>query len=239
MLKRGRLIMAIVTLEGAYNVRTSGLPGVFRGAALDELTPAGTATFAGLDISVVIDLREVAERGPVRHRAAVVHNPIYRLPDGPPVTGTLEAVYQQMLQTRGPELTAAVAVIAETTGAVFVHCSAGKDRTGLVVALALLAVGTPRPEVIADYVLSAEQVAPHRHDHARTVLGSFELTGAQLADAMRLHLDSPEDALLFALAQIDELGGSVAYLRRHGLTSAQLHQLHTRLADARVRTDDE
>lgn len=228
--------MAAVTLDGAYNVRTTGLTGVFRGAALDALTPAGAAAFTALDVCVVIDLREDVERGQVRHAARVIHNPIYRLPDGPPLTGTLEAVYEQMLQTRGPELTAAVAAMASAHGAVFVHCSAGKDRTGLVVALALLAAGLPRSEVIADYVLSAERVAPHRRDHARFVLSELALTDAQRAASLRLHLDSPEAALRFALALLDELGGSVAYLRRHGLTSAHIERLRARLTDTRVRS---
>lgn len=231
--------MTNVTLDGTYNVRTSGLTGVFRGAALDGLTPAGATAFADLDISVVIDLREVTERGPVRHGAPVIHNPIYRFPDGPPLTGTLEAIYQQMLQTRGPELTAAVAAISEASGAVFVHCSAGKDRTGLVIALALLTAGTPRSDVIADYVLSAEQVAPHRGDQARTILSGLSLTDAELSASLRLHLDSPEDAIRFALAQIDVLGGSAAYLRSHGLTSVQIDQLRTRVTGANNRTDNE
>ena len=56
---------------------------------------------------------------------------------------------------------AAVGVIADAEeGGVLVHCHAGKDRTGLVVAL-LLAVAGVAPEVIAaDYALSEPNLAP-------------------------------------------------------------------------------
>lgn len=41
--------------------------------------------------------------------------------------------------------------LVSTPGATLVHCSAGKDRTGLVVCLLLLAAGVSRADVVADY----------------------------------------------------------------------------------------
>jgi len=41
-----------------------------------------------------------------------------------------------------------------------VHCAAGKDRTGLIVAMALTLAGVPEEAVVADYVLTNERLAP-------------------------------------------------------------------------------
>ena len=49
-------------------------------------------------------------------------------------------------------------MIAHTDGATIVHCAAGKDRTGVVVAFALAEVGVTREEIVADYARSAERV---------------------------------------------------------------------------------
>jgi protein-tyrosine phosphatase len=52
-------------------------------------------------------------------------------------------------------LNQAVAVLAGAYEAPFyVHCASGKDRTGLVVAVALLAVGVPREALAEEYALS-------------------------------------------------------------------------------------
>lgn len=66
--------------------------------------------------------------------------------------------YLGYLDDRPANLVAAMRAVAEPDGATLVHCAAGKDRTGVVVALALEAVGVPRPEVVADYAASAEVI---------------------------------------------------------------------------------
>ena len=62
--------------------------------------------------------------------------------------------------------------LARADGAILVHCAAGKDRTGLIVALTHLLAGVHRDDVIADYLLTND---PER----------FEAFGAQWADAIR------------------------------------------------------
>ena len=55
-------------------------------------------------------------------------------------------------------MSAALRVVADAEGAAVVHCAAGKDRTGTVVAMALDVAGVPREEIVADYVLTAERI---------------------------------------------------------------------------------
>ncbi len=49
-----------------------------------------------------------------------------------------------------------------------VHCTAGKDRTGLAVALLLLALGVPEETVIADYTLSNQAYSSNTSANAFT-----------------------------------------------------------------------
>lgn len=47
-------------------------------------------------------------------------------------------------------------LLNQEEGAILFHCFAGKDRTGVVAALALSALGVSREEIVADYLLTNE-----------------------------------------------------------------------------------
>lgn len=62
-----------------------------------------------------------------------------------------------MMDTSGKNMVAALASIAEAPpGGVVVHCHAGRDRTGVVVALALHLAGASTESIAADYVLTED-----------------------------------------------------------------------------------
>lgn len=69
-------------------------------------------------------------------------------------------VYLEMLAASPKELTAAVIAIADATGegAVLVHCTAGKDRTGVVCALVQAVLGVSDQDIVANYVLSHDNL---------------------------------------------------------------------------------
>lgn len=227
--------MASIAIAGTFNSRSVGwsaTPSLIRAANLDAITDVGVAALTELGVALVVDLRDDQERGSIRHTIPVRHVPIYRSPDGPPLTGTLESVYESMVYTRGRELTTAVAAIADSSGPVLVHCASGKDRTGLVIALALLAAGISDDEVIADYTLSAAIVRPNRRESVEVALRALRLTNEVHAAALRLHLDSPAVALRQTLDDLEEFGGVTPYLRGHGLTVDQFETLRERIGGA-------
>lgn len=221
----------LLHLEGSFNARGIG-PGAWliRSASLDALTAAGAESLTGLGVTLVIDLREDSEvPESASHQFPVRRVPLYQLPDGPPQAGSLEQVYDLLINSRGAELASAVRAIADASGPVLVHCTAGKDRTGLVVALALEAAGIPRRDIVTNYELSAAEVRVHRSEAVHAILERLELNSADHAASLRLHLESPAEAIEHALYRIDELGGPVSYLTEHGLTESQLERLRARV----------
>lgn len=219
-----------VDLVGAYNARAFGgpQPWLIRSAALDALTEDDAAALRGLGLELVVDLREPGEGPDAVHGLPVRSVPLYRSPHGAPSTGAIEDIYAQLLRTRGGALAEAVGAIAATDGAVLVHCTAGKDRTGLVVALALLVAGVDPEAVVADYARSESTVAERRRVHAEAMLEGLQLSAVDRAAALRLHLRSPAEAMRHAIALIDGYGGPHAYLLRNGLSVEQLQSLRER-----------
>jgi protein-tyrosine phosphatase len=125
-----------------------------------------------LGVRVVVDLRSGLEveqegEGPLLARADVRHRSLY------PEKGTYTDVvigeydtddnpyvkyYLAYLRDRPDSFVGALEDIAAGPGPVIVHCAAGKDRTGMVVALALAAVGVERQAIVADYALTGERI---------------------------------------------------------------------------------
>ena len=66
--------------------------------------------------------------------------------------------YMSYLRRRPDSIVGSVRAIARADGAVLVHCAAGKDRTGVVVALALDAAGVDRDAIVGDYLASRERI---------------------------------------------------------------------------------
>lgn len=223
-------------LDGSYNARSIGAPEqpwLVRSAALDGLTPGGERSLRARGVVQIIDLREPSEHQPSAHGLPVRSVPLYG--EAPPASGSIEQIYADLVRDRGPQLVAAVLAIADASGASVVHCTAGKDRTGLVVALARLIAGDAREAVLADYELSAIEVRPARQDQVACQLDGLGLTAAGRASAERLHLDSPREALSSALDLVDDLGGPTAYLLSHGATPERLRSLAARASGSGSR----
>jgi protein-tyrosine phosphatase len=169
-----------LTLAGCVNFRDlGGYPTadgrsirwrrLFRADGLTRLDEDDCAQLADLGLATVIDLRtvgEVEQRG--RFPEVVFEVDYHHLPltDVLPPTEDLSRYdepafvtsrYQQLFSEGSSSLAQAVRVLAEPGAlpAVF-HCSAGKDRTGILAALVLGFLGVPRDVIVEDYALSAE-----------------------------------------------------------------------------------
>ncbi|HUI48514.1 MAG TPA: tyrosine-protein phosphatase [Acidimicrobiia bacterium] len=151
------------TPEGRQ-VRTRRL---FRADGPHAFTPRDIAQLQGLELVTVIDLRtrdEARERG--RYSATLTdavehHLPMVDvLPDPDELPGWIDplvvaAHYRDMLDRGSQSVAGALAILSDPAGypAVF-HCSAGKDRTGILAAVVLGLLGVPDASIVADYSLS-------------------------------------------------------------------------------------
>ena len=239
--------------EGLINARdTGGLSAadgtikdgaLVRSDLLNGLTPGGVAALTEHGVRTIIDVRGVNEvahdwaRYPIKGDGAVGYlNKPFRLDLDGAASDQIEAIYHAA-QTREEinradldfhrhGITQIVGAIADAPpGGVLVHCHAGKDRTGMVVALALAAVGVGDNEIADDYALSQlvmDQVMADWLAH----VGAAESEHERLwAIAM-----PSREAMLDTIAYLRErYGGAEQYLLDGGLTTEQLNRLHARL----------
>jgi protein-tyrosine phosphatase len=232
-----------IELAGLSNLRDAGgypaAGGVvrwrtlYRSDALHRLDADGLAALAGLGLRTIVDLRTHAETefAPTPLDGLAVRFAHISVLGGgdslQSLPAELDAIYRYMIDERGDELAAAIGVLC-ADGALpgLVHCSAGKDRTGIVVALILAALGVPDELIAADYGLSAVWLEPGRAPvigrlAADTGLGD-RLTASLLA--------SPPDLITSVLGRVRAAGGSVdGYLTDHGLSRADLSNLRAAL----------
>lgn len=70
----------------------------------------------------------------------------------------LDGVYREILAHSAGELASIIGLVARADGPVLIHCGAGKDRTGIAVAVLLLLAGVPRESIVADYAATAPRM---------------------------------------------------------------------------------
>jgi protein-tyrosine phosphatase len=135
--------------------------------------------------------------------------------------------YLSYLVYRPDSVVAALRDIANAEGAVLVHCAAGKDRTGTIVALALSLVRADRDSVIADYAASTERMQEIVDRLMSTETYADNLRGRPLSS----HITYPETMIAF-LDHVDaEYGGVEPLLARMGWTDTDTKQLWAKLRD--------
>jgi protein-tyrosine phosphatase len=176
-----------IALEGGHNFRDLGgyattdgrhlRPGlIYRSASLADLTPSDHAKLDALGLRVICDLRgnEERRRRPIqwpataclevwsRNHEETAANILEFLLQ-PAVTAhdtrrlMIEA-YRRLPYDQADSYRQVFHRIAQGNVPMVIHCSAGKDRTGVAVALLLSALGVPRNTVIADYMESGRDV---------------------------------------------------------------------------------
>jgi protein-tyrosine phosphatase len=224
-------------LDGGGRVRTGVL---LRTESLEGLGLAAVAYLTDeLGVAQVLDLRTDHERttyglgalaaaGVPVHRLSFIPETGIALPevdlgDSHPMLGH----YLAYLEGRGEYVVDGVRRIATLdSGTTVVHCAAGKDRTGVLVALVCAAVGVPREEITADYALSATRIDALFRKW--TTASGEPMPGV---DELDRHRPRAEVMAEFLRLLDERHGGPVGWLRENGLTDDELARLRTRLRD--------
>jgi protein-tyrosine phosphatase len=231
-----------VELAGASNVRdVGGLQAgdrVVRGGVLlrsdhlDDATPDDLALLADdLGLRAVIDLRGEAEdpRPPAwdTHGVDVLPLPLFDLSgttDRSAFRGAPADAYAAMLDLAGDALVAILELVAHADGPVLVHCAAGKDRTGIVVAVLLSLAGVDEAEVVADYLATGERLDRIRAALATKSAYDGMATNPMLTEGMTAQ---PITRVLEVLGA--HAGGAEGYLVAHGAIPADIQRWRERV----------
>jgi protein-tyrosine phosphatase len=237
-------------LSGAYNIRDlGGYPAgaastqwrrVLRADALHRLDGDGVAALLDAGVRTVIDLRHATELevapNPFNGHAAVRYINISLFDNlKPPVaetdaegnlTDALLDLYKMALAERKVEIAQVLSTIADApAGAVMFHCTAGKDRTGVIAALLLSASGVAEEAIIADYALTAERIAPLVPEF----LEDAGRRGIDVEAFRRLLGSEPETMRGFLVHLVQEYGDVYSYLDQLGLDADLRARLAMRL----------
>lgn len=234
--------MSVLEVDGVNNFRdVGGIPvdgGRIRAGVLLRSGQLSAATTAGVNevrrrVAHIVDLRdgeEVAAEPTEIEGPDTTHLPLFlgSVRSFFESDTSLEDLYLHLLEESGDRLVAAIRIIAEGEPTL-IHCTVGKDRTGVTVALALAAVGADREAIVADYALTESLLPAER---SRRIAAYLRSQHPQAVHAVALATQSPAHVMRALLAQIDERWGSAAgYLRANGMTDHELVALREALVE--------
>lgn len=161
--------MTYLPLEGAQNARdVGGYPAasgrttaalrLLRTARLSDLTEPDREYLASIGLRTVVDLRSDFEIERAPDALGLLDVEVYNTPprlDTESEAETLEDLYRTWTDESGDRFTAGFRALARPGGLPgLVHCTAGKDRTGILVALILELLGVDEKVIVEDYLIS-------------------------------------------------------------------------------------
>ncbi|MFF3572736.1 tyrosine-protein phosphatase [Nocardia jiangxiensis] len=218
---------------GDYQVADGARTGWGRLFRSDAAWFTSGAELADLSLRTVIDLRDDAEAAALPTGLdAFVPNVLRRPLDPRPLMSTVSAnspdplgeLYTALIHERGAELATIVADLARP-GALpaLVHCAAGKDRTGVVIALVLSAIGVPDDVVTTDYALTADYLTAEFFAALPTESGAADPADEAFRGAR------PESMAAMLRVLSAEYGSARGFLTGYGLPNEAIDHLHSAL----------
>ncbi|KRA22322.1 protein tyrosine phosphatase [Microbacterium sp. Root61] len=216
-------------LPAADRVTRSGV--LFRSGNLAQIEEDGTAALRGIGLRRIIDLRDDDE---VRISPSRVEGLDLQTQRVPLFLGSiasfferdasLDEFYQALVDDSAPQILEVVrGILADQP--VLVHCTVGKDRTGVTVALTLAAAGVDEDAVVADYARTETMLPEERN---RAIIERLRVRHPDAVHLVDLTTRSPAPVMRGMLDGLTaQYGAPVEYLRSLGLTDDELTELRS------------
>lgn len=245
-----RDVGGIPTIDGG-TIRPSRL---LRSDNLQELSPTDIERLFEIGLTDVVDLRstfEVNSEGPgplhahngrvnFHHHSFLVEKPsdtadeiieqampTHDVDDlRSQINDHFAASYVGFLHKRPESVLGALRAVAYADGAALVHCAAGKDRTGITVAMSLILAGADRQAVVDDYAVSRE-----RMEQIVARLRASETYAHLHGDSVDSHMTHPESMDAFLGYLENAHGGVEQALEMIGWTPADTDAMRKHLRD--------
>ncbi|MET8022924.1 tyrosine-protein phosphatase [Streptomyces avermitilis] len=229
---------------------------LYRSGHLAHATDEDAAFLASLDLHTIFDFRNAADiklEGPdvelpgVRNLNFPLTDPAHGaefwtmvregdldqlrglLADGKAANRMITS-YRKIIKERTAEHGRVLHELAEESVPALMHCAAGKDRAGLSIAVALLAVGVERDAIVADYL---ESNAPHRRYKVRRSSSAAQAYSPEVMELLSPLFEARAEYLAAAFETIEETWGDTDTYLEQGLkiTPELRERLRERLLD--------
>jgi protein-tyrosine phosphatase len=207
---------------------------IYRSANLDSISNSDIAILQQLGIKAIIDLRGPSEQKkrkkeikgisvvslPLDFQAKTRERLYPHFRQKNPEEKILEvsnSLYLEIAAAAAPVLAEIIEMmLSREAGGVLIHCQAGKDRTGIIIALLHLIAGTERKDIIDDFLRSNDELLPHfkRVFRLRKIIsfGLFPYATVLFAvEVKRRNIESVIDLIMNSPGGVEEYLGSAGF----------------------------
>ncbi|HBT64564.1 MAG TPA: protein-tyrosine-phosphatase [Ruminococcaceae bacterium] len=233
-------------LDGAYNIRELGgyttvdgkttKTGVFlRGDGTQSLSDRDLDILNDIGVSLVVDLRspdEVTEQPSrfhlcehIRYENVVMFDGLRMFLASEKMPKSMAELYCILLDKCKEQYKRIFGYFLDNKGVSLFHCTAGKDRTGVVAMLLLQLAGVPDDMIIADYSVSENNMSGVFEEQHRTLYAS----GIEVPEIVfGSRTEDMENTLKYLS---DNYGCAESYLLDCGLRQQEISSLKTIFVD--------
>lgn len=242
--------MQQLAIQGTYNIRDLGgisvsdgrsiKPNVvLRSGNLDKLPPTSQQVLIDYGVKTIIDLRDEWE---VEHYPNIFEHSEQVQYHNLPLIGDklsndetwksetknytdLAELYINYIEGCKTQIGKIISTLSESQSATIIHCHAGKDRTGIILALVLELIGVSDDDIAGDYALSRENI-----EHLVQEWRAYTIENNGDLEQLEKDADSLPETILKMLDYIQiEYETVERYLVDCGVSKVQLEQIRTNL----------
>ncbi len=220
-----------IRTERSHELLPTGL--VFRSESLVGVSTSTIDDIYSYEVGVVVDLRsseEVDLHGRFQDPSVEwLHHPLsgpsWLIDHALDFPDPMAAMYRSMTTDMAEELCRVLEVVAHADVPIVIHCTSGKDRTGVVSALLQTALGVDYGIVSAEYLASAENLV----GHMETMKARYPDLANLIPDELKARAGGVEQAWLDGAFESVRTAGTIdAWLANNGMAPHTLEQLRAR-----------